>query len=989
MSELRNLPALAHRLRSDEGGSRLWLWALISGLGAFLQMLMAILPMLLGVGAIVLVIMMLLQVPILGRLFGFAGSMTCDVVASRYGIAEQDCKALLDLVEKSGVGDIARNTFDCANADQSEPDWEDYCDPNALKLAEDSPIPPDKAWLIPIFQRAAEQFDVPWELLAAETAVRTNFGDDSQCVKTESNGKLAREGVVGGGFLRFTREEWIAYGFDAGDVREWRYVDTKGREHTGYLEDRDGPFAAKGDDGLMREKAAPPAEAWGKITFTKDGDCASYQMKNAKALKVEYVSEAQLKKNMADKIDKDDGVQGGGGQEFGDGTWDEAGGRERVDARDPVDAIFTMARLLAAHGAKGQPFWSYSGGPPGSCAPSEKYFDPIYPLNGPGAVDIPAGIVALARQYEFAVWTRPTFPPAPGEVEGENTQTPIPKRAENRIISAVGEALGVKPETMEIVRPYLHEMIRGESGYRPAIWQTVKDQNSAYPDRARGLFQFIPPTFQTWKVGGYDNIFNPLDNTLAAMNAMHNASSMLTSPEDKDWYHPPGRAKGFWPRNSGWSPGGSNPYAGESKPELSGPYSGTPLQYEVDKISEAVAEKTGKGYYSPCYTAHVHAWYEAILKSTFGGSGSTINGDVAQRITQVAKLQLGLTYFYNQMNPRSQEQMTALGPRRNTEEIGFSGHWDCSTFTSYALWVGAGFWMTPHTDAQWRLADPSIAQTAAENNVAIRGPRGTPPGGWQTGDLILYKEGKGGVTGHVALVLTKTEQIEAGNPVHTGPVRTSGMYGWVRVKKLSQASGGGGGDGALPAGLGQALQEIGVRQHPIEFGAARKREMAAYSKRHYGDRTATLNPSRIVLHFTAGNGNPWGAFNSDQAVSGGGAAPEKPNVCSHFVVLKDGSVEQFVPTNIRCRHTIGLNDSAIGIEIVEPSSANNILARPAQLRGVLKLVRVLQRFYSIDKNGVIGHGTANDDPNFHDKTGIRNDHSDWNADQVRRFRARL
>ena len=48
---------------------------------------------------------------------------------------------------------------------------------------------------------------------------------------------------------------------------------------------------------------------------------------------------------------------------------------------------------------------------------------------------------------------------------------------------------------------------------------------------------------------------------------------------------------------------------------------------------------------------------------------------------------------------------------------------------------------------------------------------------------------------------------------------------------------------------------------------------------------------------------------------------ELPGVCSHFVIDRDGTIYRLVPTSIMCRHTVGLNWTAIGIEHVGQSDA--------------------------------------------------------------------
>jgi N-acetyl-anhydromuramyl-L-alanine amidase AmpD len=90
-----------------------------------------------------------------------------------------------------------------------------------------------------------------------------------------------------------------------------------------------------------------------------------------------------------------------------------------------------------------------------------------------------------------------------------------------------------------------------------------------------------------------------------------------------------------------------------------------------------------------------------------------------------------------------------------------------------------------------------------------------------------------------------------------------------------------------------------------------------------------------------------------------------------------------------CRHVIGLNHVSIGIEFVEERSANRILNRPRQVAAGHALVGWLQSRFGIATNDVIGHGTANRSRFFRDDRGWKNDHTDWQAAQLRRFRAGL
>lgn len=60
--------------------------------------------------------------------------------------------------------------------------------------------------------------------------------------------------------------------------------------------------------------------------------------------------------------------------------------------------------------------------------------------------------------------------------------------------------------------------IRTESGGDPGITQQITDINSARGQRARGLLQVIPSTFQRYHFRNHNQILKGLDNALAAMN---------------------------------------------------------------------------------------------------------------------------------------------------------------------------------------------------------------------------------------------------------------------------------------------------------------------------------------------------------------------------------------------------------------------------------------------------------------------------------------
>jgi N-acetylmuramoyl-L-alanine amidase len=148
-----------------------------------------------------------------------------------------------------------------------------------------------------------------------------------------------------------------------------------------------------------------------------------------------------------------------------------------------------------------------------------------------------------------------------------------------------------------------------------------------------------------------------------------------------------------------------------------------------------------------------------------------------------------------------------------------------------------------------------------------------------------------------------------------------------------------------------------IVQKPIPFGAERRAETAAYAQRHYGIRTWRLDhPHVIVEHYTATTSfsSAWNTFASD--------APdpelhERPGTCAHFVIDRDGTIYQLVPLTTMCRHTVGLNWTAIGIEHVGTSDAQ-ILGNPRQLQASLRLTLWLMHRYGISLPNVIGHNES-------------------------------
>jgi N-acetylmuramoyl-L-alanine amidase-like protein/zinc carboxypeptidase len=192
-----------------------------------------------------------------------------------------------------------------------------------------------------------------------------------------------------------------------------------------------------------------------------------------------------------------------------------------------------------------------------------------------------------------------------------------------------------------------------------------------------------------------------------------------------------------------------------------------------------------------------------------------------------------------------------------------------------------------------------------------------------------------------------------------------------------------GGDSAFVVELpGGALPDAGVRRHagavlelaraiapprlipkPIPFGEERKADMRAYARRHYGiDDHRLLNPKVIVQHYTVTDSFP-PVYNTFAPNRPDPELNELPGVCAHFVIDRDGTIYQLVPLELMCRHAVGLNWTAIGIEHVGTSDAQ-VMDNARQRAASLRLTRALQGRYGISTRNVIGHNENRSSP-FH------------------------
>ena len=174
---------------------------------------------------------------------------------------------------------------------------------------------------------------------------------------------------------------------------------------------------------------------------------------------------------------------------------------------------------------------------------------------------------------------------------------------------------------------------------------------------------------------------------------------------------------------------------------------------------------------------------------------------------------------------------------------------------------------------------------------------------------------------------------------------------------------------------------------PIPFGPERKAQMTAYAVRHYGlDTYRLIDPHVIVIHYT-GTPDFQSAYNTFAPDTPDSELHELPNTCAHFVIDRSGIIHQLVPLNIMCRHTVGLNWTAIGIEHVGYSD-QQVLHNPPEIHASLELAQWLRCRFHIAVNNVIGHNESLTSPYHRENVpALRNQtHSDFNHTDMQTYR---
>ena len=166
--------------------------------------------------------------------------------------------------------------------------------------------------------------------------------------------------------------------------------------------------------------------------------------------------------------------------------------------------------------------------------------------------------------------------------------------------------------------------------------------------------------------------------------------------------------------------------------------------------------------------------------------------------------------------------------------------------------------------------------------------------------------------------------------------------------------------------------------------------MRRYARRHYGiDDYHLRSPRVVVLHLSVTENvrSVIETFSRDEPDSELG---ELPGVCAHYVIDAGGRILELVSRRLMCRHTVGLNHVAFGIEHVGMRESQ-VMHRKRQLQASLALVRWLQERYGIRTRDVIGHNESLKSPYHRERVArLRNQtHADFPHAVAQRYRQLL
>ena len=187
-----------------------------------------------------------------------------------------------------------------------------------------------------------------------------------------------------------------------------------------------------------------------------------------------------------------------------------------------------------------------------------------------------------------------------------------------------------------------------------------------------------------------------------------------------------------------------------------------------------------------------------------------------------------------------------------------------------------------------------------------------------------------------------------------------------------------------------AFSPPAIHQWRIPFPAKRQNEMRAYARRHYGIDSYRLSKPRVIVEHVAVAGSATATRATFVPDRPDPELHELPGTCAHFVVGTDGVIHQLVSLRIMCRHTVGLNYTAIGIEHAGYTDGD-VLGNRRQLAASLRLTAWLKCRYGIRLSNVIGHNESLSSPYHRERVArLRSQtHGDMQRASMRVYRRKL
>ena len=131
-----------------------------------------------------------------------------------------------------------------------------------------------------------------------------------------------------------------------------------------------------------------------------------------------------------------------------------------------------------------------------------------------------------------------------------------------------------------------------------------------------------------------------------------------------------------------------------------------------------------------------------------------------------------------------------------------------------------------------------------------------------------------------------------------------------------------------------------IIDRPVRLTEYRQQLMREYALQHYGEEMTEIVPRVVIVHWTesADADSVHRHFYKEARKDG------TLNVCSQFLVDRDGTIFRLTPETMLNRHAIGYNWCAIGIENVGGVGNNEDLTRE-QLQANVLIIRYLQEKY--------------------------------------------